>query len=200
MDLLETWKKLDDAKLSKPVEGYIVPPHRSRHTLARLRQNYFIKMSMAAAFAIGFIILFVVVDHVIIRAFLAIVILGYVAFLYSSISILRNFKDELPVDHHLIQVLRHMKYLIESNLLFEKRVGLTVYPFACSAGFLVGFLLAGGDVNEVFNETFLLVMLIATAVVLTPLCYFFAQWLHKRSYKKCLDDLSSMIADLESKV
>jgi hypothetical protein len=200
MDLLETWHRLDNDRLSKPVKGFMKPPRSSKHTVAKIRRMYYIKSALAVIIMAFFIALFVAFDQMLIRVGLVIVIGGYVLFLKTSITMLSKIKKELPVDKSLIQALQYTRDILQADSRFETMIGLTLYPFSGATGFFMGFAEAGKNVNEIFTNPLLAGILMITIIILTPLCYFLSKWLHKKTYGKCLNDLSVMIHDLESEV
>lgn len=198
MDLLETWKKLDEDKLAKPVSGFIVHPGSSRHTLTRLRRNYYIKSIVAIVILLLFVSLFFLFDQPLLRFGISIIIAGYLLMIGAAVSMLSKVKTDLPVDGALVEALRHTKRLIQADARFEKIVSLTLYPFACATGFMVGFVLSGGEVMEIITSVKFMSILIVTILIVTPLCYWLASWLHKKTYGQCVNEISEMIADLES--
>lgn len=199
MDLMETWKKLDDERLSKPLDVNADLPTRSHHTLARMRRVYLLRTNIALFFTVGFAALFVVFEEPVLRIGLGLLIVAYLAFLISSVNVVQKYKRELPVNQQLLSVLREMQSVIETDRRFEQRVSIVLYPIACTTGFATGYMVSHGGVMEIFTNTRILITLFVTVLILTPLSYLLAQWLHKKSYGKALESIKGMILELEGK-
>lgn len=197
MELSEAWKKLEKERLEKPI-AEVERATASRHPIAKLKRNYLIKTSFAAFFLLGFVVCLFLFEGWIIRGLLAIVIASYVGFLVSSLSVYKKLTADLPVDRSLIDMLTQTKDMIETNLRFEQRMGLMVYPFAAAVGFLMGFNASGRAVAEVFSRNTLLVIFALTIIVITPIGYLVARWATKRSYGKALEEIGRLIEELRT--
>lgn len=198
MDLLDTWKKLEEQRLKRPVAGSVRPPSRSSHPVSKLKRNYFVKMAFSFLFLLISVELLFIFDDLYIRVGMALVTCAYVIFLVSAWTTYRKIKVDLPIDGSLKVALLYTIDIIETNLKFEERAALVVYPFAVASGFLMGLTAGGEKASRVFSEPFFGVVLIISILVLTPLCYLVARWMNKVSYGKCISEMKAMVADLES--
>lgn len=197
MDLREAWKALEIDKLQKPVLGAIDLHKTSRHPIQKLKYLYKISTSFAIAFLAGFIALLFVFHEPIVRGSLSLVILSYVFFLMTNLSVYKKIKVELPMDKSLKAVLTYTHDFISSNIRFQERVALFLYPVAGTAGFLMGGSVGSGDIERMLREKVVIIILIVVLAILTPLCYFLAKWMYKISYGKSLVELKVLIEELE---
>ncbi len=197
MDLGDVWRKLEEDKLSKPVTGAVEVPKESKHPIQKLKNSYKVTIAFTIAFLIGFIILLFSFNEPLVRISLALVIFSYVFFLAINYSMYKKIKVDFPVDQSLIKALRHTYDFISSNIRFQERVALFIYPVAGTAGFLMGGSLGSGDLDSMLKEKTVIFTLIIVLIVLTPICYFLTKWMYKISYGKCLVELKALINELE---
>jgi len=197
MDLREAWKALEIDKLQKPVLGAIDVHKTSKHPIQKLKYLYKISTGFAIIFLIGFIVLFFVFQEPLVKGSLVLVIFSYVFFLMTNVSMYKKIKVELPMDKSLKDVLIHTYDFISSNIRFQERVALFIYPIAGTAGFLMGGSVGSGDLERMLQEKVVIIILIAVLIILTPLCYFLAKWMYKISYGKSLAELKALISELE---
>ena len=186
MDLRQVWKKLEEDKLKVPVLGAIEVRRTSKHPVQKLKNSYLITTAFAVLFLIGFIVIFFVFHEPLVKISLALVILGYVFFLVTNLSMYRKIRVDLPVDRNLKAVLKHTHDFITSNIHFQERVALFIYPIAGAAGFLMGGSIGSGDLDRMLKERIVIILLILILIILTPLCYYLTKWMYKVSYGKCL--------------
>jgi hypothetical protein len=199
MNLQEVWKRMESDKLSRPVIGAVEVRKKSNHPVAKLKRAYLISTGFAILFLLGFIALFFTFDAPIIKGSLALVILGYIFFLVVNLSMYRKINVELPVDQSLRAVLAHTHAFISDNIRFQERVALFIYPVAATAGFLVG-LASGGDVNVLLEKRAVLIVLLITILILTPLAFYLARWMYRVSYGRCLTEIQQLIDELDNPV
>ncbi len=197
MDLLEVWKKLETEKLKQPVKGSVIPPKRSKHPVQKLKSAYLQTTGFAAVFLLMFIYLFFQFDEPLVKGGLVLVILSYIFFFIINYSMYRKVNIELPVDKNLKTALQHTYHFITDNIKFQERVALFIYPIAATSGFLMGGALGSKNINSMMQEKAVIILLIVTLIILTPLCFYITRWLYKVSYGKCLRELKEKIDELE---
>ncbi len=197
MDLREAWKALETDKLQKPVLGAIDVRKTSKHPIQKLKYLYKISIGFAIVFLAGFIILLFVFQEPLVKGCLVLVILSYVFFLMTNVSMYKKIKVELPMDQSLKAILTHTHDFISSNIRFQERVALFLYPIAGTAGFFMGGSVGSGDLERMLQEKVVIIILIVVLIILTPLCYFLAKWMYKISYGKSLAELKALIIELE---
>jgi hypothetical protein len=197
MDLQEVWRKLDAEKLSKPVTGAFQVSGKSKHPIQKLKDAYLTTTVFSVVFLLGFIALFFVFPQSLIRSFLILVILAYVAGVVVNYTMYRKLHVTLPSDQSLKTVLINTYQLITKNILMQERAALLVYPIAAATGFFMGGAAGSGDLYGMLQKKIVIIALIVIIVVLTPACFYLARWMYKVSYGKCLKDLKERIDALE---
>jgi hypothetical protein len=196
-DLHKIWKALADEKLDKPLGGEIFLPKRSKHPVQKLKDGYLLSIGFSITFLIGFVILFFVFREMVVKASLGLVIGSYIFFLVTNFSMYRKIKTQLPVDQSLRTTLTHTVDFVSTNIRFQERVALFIYPVAATSGFLMGGA-TGGDITSMLQQRALILLWLGAIIVLTPLCYLLAHWMYKISYGRWLSELRVLIAELET--
>jgi hypothetical protein len=197
MDLQEAWKKLETDKLTKPVTGAVHIQKKSKHPVQKLKTAYLQTTGFSVVFLIGFIALLFYFHEPLVKIGLVLVILSYIFFFVTNFSMYRKINVVLPIDKNLKQVLAHTHQFITDNIRFQKRVALFIYPIAGTAGFMMGGSVGGGNVEKMMQDPTVLLLAAIVMTVLTPLCYYLANWMYKISYGKCLVELQERIDQLE---
>jgi len=65
------------------------------------------------------------------------------------------------------------------------------------AGYMMGLSRHNNFDSDIRNSRILLVMFIA-AIVMTPVCYYLAKWMYRISYDKYLNQLQSLIDEIDN--
>jgi hypothetical protein len=196
MDISETWKKLAQERLERPIDGDLRMGDNSRHPVEKLKRNYFVKTAMMIFFLLCFIALFFLFDQAIIKLTVGILVVSYGIFLISSFSMYKSIRSDLPIDGSLNDVLTRTKVEIEQGLRFEMRASMLVFPFAGVAGYLMGYTVVGADVSRIFDEAEQVVIFIGTVLLFTVIGYFAGRRLTYTGYGRSLEELGRMIDDL----
>jgi len=197
MELKEVWKKLERDKLEKPVRGAVPVHKKSRHPVQKLKNAYLGTTAFAIISLAGFIYLLLTFQHPLVRGSLFLVILGYIFFLVTNLTMFAKIKVVLPVDQSLKAALVYTHDFIASNIRFQERVALFIYPVAGTAGFILGGDVGGGNLEKMLTNPVILIILAGVLVIMTPLCFYLTRWMYKVSYGKCLTELKGMIEELE---
>jgi hypothetical protein len=198
MELGELWKKLDSDKLSKPVLGAVHIQKKSKHPVEKLKNAYLITTGFSVVTLIAFIVLFFLFDEWIVKVGLVFMIFSYVFFFATNFSMYRKVNIALPIDQSLKTALLHTYNFITENIRFQERVALFIYPFATASGFLMGGSEGSGNVMKMLEKKEVLIALVVSCVVLTPLAFYLTRWMYKVSYGKCLTELKARIEELEN--
>lgn len=197
MDLGEVWKKLESDKLSKPVLGAVHIQKKSKHPVQKLKKAYLVSTGFSIVFLTAFIVLFFLFDETIVKVGLVFMMISYIFFFATNFSIYRKVNVVLPIDESLKTVLTHTHDFITENIRFQERVALFIYPFAAASGFLMGGSVGSGNVEKMLEAKEVIIIMLVTSVVLTPIGFYFTRWLYKTYYGKCLTELKERINELE---
>jgi hypothetical protein len=197
MNLKDSWNALD---LEKPLNK--VEFHRrkitSKHPVQRLKRAYLISVVFSIVFLFSFIALLFRFEEPLVRLGIATMILAYIVFSFINLKAYRKIRIDFPMDDSLKTVLLNTHEFIMGNIRYQERVGLFAYPFALSAGYLMGLSAATGNATGEMNSKIVLIALGVVIVVMTPLCWLAARWMYRISYGRCLKDLKSLIDELSA--
>lgn len=197
MDISETWKKLEKEKLERPIEGDF-QKGKSKHPVERLKQNYFIKTIMMVVFLLCFAGMFLYFDQLLIKVTLGVLVAAYAIFLVSSYLMYKNIKSDVSMDRSLITVLTETKERVSRGVRFETTSSMIIFPFAATAGYMMGYTVSGNDINNIFNSTTQILIFTAVLVVFMVLGYFLGRKLTREGYGKYLDQIGGMIEQLKA--
>lgn len=198
MDLQKVWKKLESEKLEKPVLGAVQIRKKSKHPIQKLKNAYLYTTGFSFVFLIMFIVLFFSFPETIVKVGIALVILSYIFFFVVNFSMYRKVNVVLPVDQSLKNALQHTYNFITSNIQFQERASIFIYPIAAASGFLMGGAEGSGDIEGMLQKKYVISILIGTSIVLTPIAFYITRWMYKVSYGKCLKELQERISELEN--
>ncbi|MFN3839576.1 MAG: hypothetical protein ACK4RF_02620 [Cyclobacteriaceae bacterium] len=200
MDLNKAWKKLEE-DLEKPA-NWNTPEHPeksgSRHPVIRLKTNLEIALAYTVIFLLIFVVLMFLFDPWLIKLFIAIIISTYVFFAWHNYSIYRNLKSQWQqaLEGSLKSALQNIYSVVHTSIRFQEKAALFIYPFSAIAGYMMGLSLHQNFEEDIHNTRIVVIMFI-TAAVLTPLCYYLARWLFRIYYDKYLNQLQSLIREME---
>jgi hypothetical protein len=83
-------------------------------------------------------------------------------------------------------------------LAFQRKAAIFIYPVACTAGFMWGLSIET-NVAEMMQKPFVIIALVVTIAILTPLSYYLAVWMENISYGKYLIQLETLIFELNQR-
>ena len=79
----------------------------------------------------------------------------------------------------------------------QMRVALAIYPFSVSGGFLWGGMMGSGkSIEFLMSKPIIIWALVVCIIILTPLSYWLAKWLFKKSFGKVTLQMNDAIAQL----
>ncbi|MBY0434664.1 MAG: hypothetical protein K2U26_11190 [Cyclobacteriaceae bacterium] len=198
MNLQDVWKKLELEKLEVSKPSPINPwAAKSKHPVEKLRNAYRISTIFSVTFLAMFVLLLFLFKEPIVLGGLALVIVFYLIFSVINFGMYRKINTQLPIDQNLKVVLNETYLFIKNNIRFQERFALFFYPFAASAGFLLGLSAQSGNAQQMMNERAVVIIMVIVAVVLTPIAWLLARWMYRVSYGVCLAELKRLIEELE---
>ncbi len=195
MDLQEAWKKLDHENLTKPVKGVVEIRTASKHPVQKLISSFRLTLGLVVLFEAGFLYLFISMPQLVVKIFMALMVIVYVFFFIVNYNVLRKIERHFTLDANLKDSLQQIHKSTKASLAFQRRASLYIYPFATAAGFLLG-LSVEKDVVEMMQKEFVIISLIICMILFTPASYYLALWLEKIWYEKYLNRLELLIEEL----
>ncbi|HMP98866.1 MAG TPA: hypothetical protein PKC24_03730 [Cyclobacteriaceae bacterium] len=196
MELHDAWKKLEAEKLSKPLDARFDFKKTSKHPVNKLIRNFKITLGFSVLFELMFIYLLFVFTQPLVQFFTGIMIIVYVFFIVVNYKVLKNLERTSQMDGDLKGTLHQIYDNVNASLKFQRKAALIIYPFAVTAGFLMG-LSEEKDAVEMMQKSSVIISLLIAIVVLTPLSYLLAVWMEKVSYGKCLKQLQELIKEFD---
>jgi hypothetical protein len=121
--------------------------------------------------------------------------------LWSFVETFRLYRSiqplVIPGNSVLAEMKRHYSN-VNQWMIINQRVGLLLYPFAITGGFILGGVIGSGKpVSAFLYKPVMLLALAICILVWVPLSYMLAKWMFKVSFGKQLQLLSERIAALE---
>lgn len=201
MDLHKAWKKLEEERLEKPAEWKAVEhPEkcRSRHPVIRLKKSLEITLIFAVVFLLLFCVLIFLFNPWLVKIFIGIIIGAYLFFTWYNYKTYRNLnlQWQQALEGSLKSALQNIHDNVYDSIRFQEKASLFIYPFSAIAGYMMGLSLHQNFEDDIRDTRIIVIMFIAAAV-LTPLCYYMAKWMYKISYDKYLNQLQSLIHELD---
>lgn len=201
MDLREAWKKLEEEHLEKPsIWKAVEHPEKSRskHPVIRLKKSLETTLVFAVVFLLMFVVLIFLFDPWLVKLFIGIVIGAYVFFTWYNYITYLNLKLQWQkaLEGSLKAALQNIHSVVYKSIRFQEKASLFIYPFSAIAGFMMG-LSIHQNFEEDIRDTRIIVIMFIVAAVLTPLCYYLAKWMYKISYDKYLNQLQSLIHEID---
>lgn len=197
-DLQELWKDLERKKKWKELPSNLpfTLSGKSKHPVQKLKWAFALGLAYIAFCEGIFIYLLFAFPQPLVRVFLFLVVLGYVFFFVVNLKVYNFIKKETDFSLNLKQMLVSIHDKVSASLRFQRRAAIFIYPISASAGFLIG-LATEANPTEVMQERAMIISMIITAVVLTPLAYWAARWMENVSYGRYLRQLNELIRNLD---
>ena len=201
MNLQETWNKLNREKLGTPGDP-LLPAFKkhSRHPVQKLIRAFQVTLGFTVVFGIFFIVLLFVFEPWIIRLFLGLLIIAYLLFFLYNLKTYKTLQLEWdnPFDGSLKEAFHKIHHVAHSSIRFQEKAALYMYPISITGGYLMG-LFTGNSEQFEKNVTNLNVLAIlgVCMIIFTPVCYYLAKWMYKLSYDKYLQQLQSLLKDMQ---
>ncbi|MFN4946104.1 MAG: hypothetical protein ACOVOF_05165 [Chryseotalea sp.] len=201
MDLQEVWKKLNEDKLSKTTSQVsLLSNFKSKHPVQKLIVALQATLAFSLAFGILFFVLIFFYSYWLLQILLGIIVIAYIWFYLHNKNIYKKLKREWEstLSGNVHQALQSIYKIVTDSSRLQERAAIFIYPISISAGYLIG--LQGGsgtnDIEAVFLKKEILLVLLGTIIVFTPLCYFLSKWMYKVSFGVYLKQLKNLLENL----
>lgn len=112
----------------------------------------------------------------------------------------RRIIEDVDFSKNLVNHLETFYHKVKRILRLEERIGLFLYPFSASAGFLIGLELGGVGKTDFFGETNDWLIFGAFIVIATPLSHLLARFMNKMAFGRYLKDLERNIIELKKEI
>lgn len=197
MDLKEAWKKLEQEKLTQPVAGVEEVYKTSKHPVQKLIRSFKIALGFVVFFELAFAYLAIAMPQPIVKGAMVLMMVVYIFYFVANYQTLQHINRTFRMDQNLAHTLQSIYDNTQQSLKFQRRSAVFIYPLAATCGFLFGLSIER-NVVEVLQNRSVWVSLLITISVLTPISYFVAIQLERVSYGRYLNQLRSLIHQLEA--
>jgi len=196
-DLQELWKKMEDQQWKElPSDLPFSFSGKSRHPVQKLKTAFALALGYVVFFEGVFVYLLFAFPQPLVRIFLMLVVAAYVFYFFVNLKVYNFIKKETDFSLNLKQTLTAIYEKISASLQFQRKSVIVIYPISATAGFLMGLSIEN-DTLTAMQEKVMILALIITVIVLTPLCYWAARWMENVSYGRYLKQLKLLIQSLE---
>jgi hypothetical protein len=197
MDLLETWKKLGEEKLNKPVGQTSTTANISRHPVSKLILTFKVGLAFIVFFQLLFGYVLIVTPQPLVKIGMAVIIAVYFLLLFINLGVLRKMMRLNNLDQNTHQTLAGVYAIVTGTLAFQQKLSWGFFPLCVGAGFLLG-LSGSGDVATIMaTDPVFPVVLIIMVIIITPFCRYMTKRMNEAYYGKYLEQLKSLMRQME---
>ena len=197
MNFEETWKNIGqhDDILNGLISKNTISKYGSNLPINKLKSNLLGGIFWAILLTSGYIFLLFVTKTWLVNVTLVIMSLFNCWVMMDSYKLYKLISKITPFN---------LKQQLESNYsalsrwrTLQQRASLFIYPVSVSGGFILGGVIGSGKPALLFlYDPKILVALAIAVIVLTPACYFLANWMFKIAYGKHMESLKAIIDEL----
>lgn len=201
MDLQNTWKREDDEDkmLRNLLQQSSFRRTSSMFPLKILKRNLLVGTICGLLFNVCYILLFFLIDLWQVYIPLVIVIVFNVWLIQQSWQLYKRTPATVNPSKSVKEELDFHYQRFQQWWTIQQRVSVFVYPFAIAGGFILGVVEGSGKSLEfIIYKPPVLILLLLTIVIATPVCYYFARWMYRHAYGKHLKKLHRVISELTS--
>lgn len=199
MSLGDVWKNSGemDNDLSSLIKSG-VQKIQSKDPLIKLKRSLLAGAVWGVLIAAGYV--FILVKFPVWQVFFCI----GTALLFTLWAAIRSFSlytemGRVIPDSNLLQQLEGHYIKIKKWLIIQQQVGLFIYPISAAGGFMIGGALGSGkSITYLMQKPVMIVALLITIAILTPVCYFIVKWMCKKALGNYLEQLKYNIDKLKS--
>lgn len=200
MDIQQTWRHLNEQQFESGASTPLAVGNLSRHSsndpLAALRRNVKINMAFAAAFFLGFCVLFARFSHPYIRITLGILMLVYLTGVFFTAYRLKRLPTPPNMAAPMLTVMKAYHDQLRHWINWQQKVALFIYPVAAMAGYLLS-IATRADLDMMLQKTNVLWTLLISMAVATPIGHWLSRRMSKAAFGQYLDQLKANIELLE---
>jgi hypothetical protein len=200
MEIEQQWRNLEpeDDILNELIDRVKVSRLKSHGVLSQLKKS--LQLSIILSVIITVFALIITLYFSIWQVQLLLLTVDVFCIWTIVISVKLNKKIVLQIDPDVtvLQQLKIIRSAIHDYINIQQKVSLFVYPSSIAAGFLIGGVTGSAKTVDAFlaNKAILL-FLVGCIAVFTPISYYFAGYLFKLFYGKQMDQLNTVIKELE---
>ncbi len=197
MDLKEFWKPKEDGP-DKPLAFDKNKLSSCLNPMCVLKRNIMYNFYIGVVIMGLWVYLIYVFPQWPIRLCFALIASITTYMLWDTYKIFKGIRTECTEEIKLLSELQDHCNKIEKWMKNSSILGLLMYPFSITGGFLIGGIEGSGLTVEGFiASTKAQYALIIAIIVLTPLSYLLARWMNHVAFGKHLKKIKNMVVELE---
>ena len=199
MDLENIWQQAGnkDDMLNRILQQKNFDHLHSKLPLKKLKKNLLTGIAWAILITAGYLVLFYFIHIWQVYLALSIVIAFNVWIIIITWRLYKTIQDTITPSNSLKQELQKNYDGFQKWWAIQARLGLYVYPVAATGGFMLGGVVGSGKTVEAFlYRPSILIILVITVAIITPVCYYLAKLMFKYAYGRHLKKLKELIDEL----
>lgn len=203
MDIFNEWKKIEENNFNKQSNKEEIMKaifNESKSTISVLKKRLLYKIRYIIAFLVMFSAGLVYFQDK--MEIVWIILLWIISYAIGGVLLYRKYK-QMNSDNGGDSLLDYMKqnaHLLKSALQLEKAWGLTFFPIAIISGYALGALANGSSLIELFADNRLLIKMLVTIVIVTPLMNYLTGKMNANAYGAHIKELDEKILMMEKAV
>ena len=199
MDLENIWQQAGnkDDMLNRILQQKNFDHLHSKLPLKKLKKNLLTGIAWAILITAGYLVLFYFIHIWQVYVALSIVIAFNIWIIILTWRLYKTIQDTITPSNSLKQELQKNYDGFQKWWAIQARLGLYVYPVAATGGFMLGGVVGSGKTVEAFlYRPSILIILVITVAIITPVCYYLAKLMFKYAYGRHLKKLKELIDEL----
>ena len=200
-NLDKSWEKLSQ---SLEAEGHISREDilhdlraESKQPLHMLIRNVKLKLYFSLGFAPFFILVAFFVKPLAVKLFMLAISLAYLIGGYYIYKGFKRIKDGVDLDKPSLEAIRLTKAAVHDVLRYELIFFIATFPISLTGGFLAGLSAESGNLDLLFEKTFVIWVLVGCYILFFPLGYYFSKWANKKHFGQYLQQLEDILQAAE---
>lgn len=198
MDIEKIWSEHKPTGNELPAITSIEQLQHTEKPSALKRMKRLLKTNIIIAFviSIGYLIVGFIYEYWQLEVLFAMLFVYTIWSGASGFKLYRNI-DENASANNLLAELKRNRDSLKQWIAMQTRVCLFIYPFSVAAGFMFGGVWGSGKSIALFmSKPIVVIALIISIAILTPIGYWLCKWMFKRSFGGLLTHLDNTIAEL----
>lgn len=199
MEWIDDWKNSQEYKRSNTsLDLKKILQRKSTSPLETLEYHLKVNLVYGVVIALIYIGIAIVFPHWTILIFTAVAGLFTIYTTVSGYNIYLKIKN-WNTNEGVLPELKNIIDTFSSWLKITEKIGVFVYPFAISGGFILGGAFSiNKSVSELFASNYTILALILCIIILTPVSYLLARFMNKKAFGAYLNRLNDFVKDVES--
>jgi hypothetical protein len=132
-----------------------------------------------------------------VKLFMAAIALAYIIVSYFILKTYNSLKNGINLDQPTLEAIRHTKKSVNKILRDEYIFFVVTFPISLTGGFLAGLSAESGNIDLLFEDWYIWLILVGMHIVFFPLEYFICKWANNKQFGQYLQQLDDILEDAE---